>query len=207
MDRPDLDHAGLFGASPNPYLAADRAFNIVGANRAYLHATKRDLAGLVGRWAWDAFPTDPETQRQSMASLKRVLRTGQPDTMALLRFDIPRPEAEGGGFEERYWSIVHAPVLDAAGKVALVLQHPIDVTEATLAEEALRASEAQFRSRLLVFARRQTLQAKPVNAGALILGVEELVRRTVGPAIAVKLRMGDGVWPVPCDPNSWKACC
>ncbi len=129
VDRLDLDHAGLFNASPNPYLVLNHSLIIVGANRAYLDATKRDLADIVGRWAWDAFPTDPETLRQSVASFERVLRTGKPDTMALLRFDIPRPKEEGGGFEERYWSIVHTPVLDAAGEVALVLQHPIDVTE------------------------------------------------------------------------------
>ena len=97
-DRPDLDHAGLFDASPNPYLVLDRALNIVGANRAYLEATKRDLRDIVGRWAWDAFPTDPETLRQSVESFERVLRTRGPDTLALLRFDIAKPEADGGGF-------------------------------------------------------------------------------------------------------------
>ncbi len=46
-----------------------------------------------------------------------------------LRFGVPRPEADGGGFEERYRSIIDSPVLDEAGEVALVRQHPIDVTE------------------------------------------------------------------------------
>ena len=91
MDRPDLDYAGLFDASPNPYLVLDRALHIAGANRAYLAATKRTLDDIVGRWAWDAFPTDLETLRQAIASFERVLRTGEADTMALLRFDITRP--------------------------------------------------------------------------------------------------------------------
>ena len=129
MDRPELDYSGLFDASPNPYLVLDRELNIVGANRAYLQATKRELGDIVGRWAWDAFPTDPETLRQSVASFQRVLRDRKPDIMALLRFDIPRPHAEGGGFETRYWSIIHTPVLDEAGEVSVMLQHPIDVTE------------------------------------------------------------------------------
>ena len=101
MDRPALDYAALFDGSPNPYLVLDRSLNIVGANRAYLNDTKRELADIVGRWAWDAFPTDPETLRQAVASFEKVIRTGQPDTMALLRFDIPRAEADGGGFEKR----------------------------------------------------------------------------------------------------------
>ena len=55
--------------------------------------------------------------------------------------------------------------------------------------------------RLLAFARRQSLQAEPVNPDALIAGMEELVRRTVGPAITVELRRGCGSWAVLCDPN------
>lgn len=138
MDRLKLDFEALFNASPNPYLVLDRKLHIVGANRAYLQSTKRELADIVGRWAWDAFPTDPETLRQSIDSFERVLRTGKPDIMALLRFDVPRPDSEGGGFEERYWSIIHSPVFDAAGDVALVLQHPIDVTELQRLRDAVQ---------------------------------------------------------------------
>ncbi len=124
MDRtrvPEMDFPGLFEASPNPYLVLDRRPHIVGANRAYLAGVKRELSDIVGRWAWDAFPGDAEMVRQVISSLERVIRTKQPDTMALLRFDVPRPEAEGGGFAERYWSITRVPVLDAAGQVSAVL--------------------------------------------------------------------------------------
>ncbi|HYC41989.1 MAG TPA: EAL domain-containing protein [Noviherbaspirillum sp.] len=135
-----LDYRALFDASPNPYLVLDRALHIVGANKAYLASTKRELADLVGRWAWDAFPTDPETLRQAIASFKRAIHSKESDTLALLRFDIPRPESEGGGFEVRYWSIVATPVMNAAGEVELLLQHPIDVTELERLREALRSS-------------------------------------------------------------------
>lgn len=119
----------LFNASPNPYLVLDRKLNIAAANSAYLASTKRTLDDIVGRWAWDAFPTDPVTLEQAVASFERVIRTGEEDTMALLRFDIPRPEEHGGGFETRYWSITHTPVFGSGGEVEYVLQHPIDVTE------------------------------------------------------------------------------
>ena len=123
-----LDHSyrALFDASPNPYLVMDRRLVIVYANRAYLSSTGRQLDDIVERWALDAFPTDPDTERQMVASIERVVASGQPDTLALLRFDIPRDD---GGFEERYWTITHAPVFDEAGELELVLQHPIDVTE------------------------------------------------------------------------------
>jgi signal transduction histidine kinase len=131
----------LYDASPNPYLILDRNLNIASANRAYLASTRRELSEIVGRWAWDAFPTDPKTLEQAIASFQRVIRTGKTDIMALLRFDIPRAAAEGGGFETRYWSITHSPVFGADGEVAYVLQHPIDVTELERLRDEKRAAE------------------------------------------------------------------
>lgn len=57
---------------------------------------------MVSRWAWDASLGDEETVRQAVASFERVIPTKQPNTMAPLRFNIPRPEGKGGGFMERY---------------------------------------------------------------------------------------------------------
>ena len=55
--------------------------------------------------------------------------------------------------------------------------------------------------RLLAFARRQRLEPKPVDADALISGMADLVRRTVGPGITLDLVLHDGKWPVLCDPS------
>jgi len=63
------------------------------------------------------------------------------------------------------------------------------------------ARAAALTSRLLAFARRQALQPKPIAADKLIRGMEELLCRTVGPAVTVELQMCDGAWPVLCDPN------
>jgi PAS domain S-box-containing protein len=137
----ELNYLALFDALPNPYVVLDRRLYIVGANQAFLASTKRTLDDIVGRWAWDAFPTDPETLKQSIASFERVIDTKKPDTMALLRFDVPRPEAEGGGFEKRYWSITHTPILNEAGEVEVVLQNPIDVTELERLRDATGGTE------------------------------------------------------------------
>lgn len=60
---------------------------------------------------------------------------------------------------------------------------------------------AALTHRLLAFSRRQTLDPKPTNTGTLISGMEELIRRTVGPAIGVESVVGGGVWSVLVDPN------
>ncbi len=134
----------LFDASPNPYLVLDRQLNIVTANAAYLAVTGRTLEELVGRWAWDAFPTDAQTERQAIASFRRVLATGQEDTMALQRFDIRRTQDAAGGFAQRWWTVTHTPVFGADGSVEMVLQHPIDVTDVErMREAAAQADDPQ----------------------------------------------------------------
>src|SRR5262249_2066215 len=45
------------------------------------------------------------------------------------KYDIRRPESEGGAFEERYWSPVNTPVLDEGGAVRFIIHRVEDVTE------------------------------------------------------------------------------
>ena len=59
---------------------------------------------------------------------------------------------------------------------------------------------AALTHRLLAFSRRQTLDPKPTDVNELIHGVEELVRRTVGPAIAIEVVGAAGLWPALIDP-------
>ncbi|WP_174296717.1 ATP-binding protein [Sphingomonas bacterium] len=70
----------------------------------------------------------------------------------------------------------------------------------TAAQGAARRAAA-LTHRLLAFSRRQTLDPKPTDVNRLILGMEELVRRTVGPAIALEVVGTAGAWPALVDPN------
>lgn len=55
--------------------------------------------------------------------------------------------------------------------------------------------------RLLAFSRRQTLDPKPTSANRLLNGLEELIRRTVGPVIELDIIGASGLWPTLVDPN------
>lgn len=114
----------------------DRDFRFVATNAAYEAATMRSKAELVGQLLFDLFPNEGESGRRLRASMDRVFSTGESDTLAYLPYDIPRPEALGGGFEQRYWTAVHVPVRDDAGDVAFLLQNPVDVTELVRMREA-----------------------------------------------------------------------
>ena len=55
--------------------------------------------------------------------------------------------------------------------------------------------------RLLAFARRQDLQPRPVDVGALLTGMEELVRRSIGAQINVRVEAPSGLPSAHVDPN------
>jgi PAS domain S-box-containing protein len=63
---------------------------------------------------------------------------------------------------------------------------------------ARRASS--LTQRLLAFSRRQTLDPKPTDVNKLIYGLEDMIRRTVGPAIEVEVVGLAGLWPARVDP-------
>ncbi len=56
-------------------------------------------------------------------------------------------------------------------------------------------------ARLLAFARRQSLQPRPVVPDALIEGMADLFRQTVGVGVAVELDLKGDAWMVQCDPS------
>ena len=60
---------------------------------------------------------------------------------------------------------------------------------------------AALTHRLLAFSRRQTLDPKPTDVNRLIQGIEDLVGRTVGPAITVEVVGATGLWSTMVDGN------
>ena len=69
----------------------------------------------------------------------------------------------------------------------------------TAAQGAARRASA-LTHRLLAFSRRQTLDPKPTDVNRLVAGIEELIRRTVGPAIQLEVVGASGLWPTLVDP-------
>ncbi|EIJ48773.1 multi-sensor hybrid histidine kinase [Herbaspirillum sp. GW103] len=61
------------------------------------------------------------------------------------------------------------------------------------ARSAQRA--ASLTQRLLAFARRQTLAPRATSVNALIGGMEELIRRTIGPSISLEVVTAVALWP------------
>jgi two-component system, cell cycle sensor histidine kinase and response regulator CckA len=130
--RPDFQ--SLFQSAPDLYLALTPDLKIVAVSDAYLRATLTKREEILGRGIFDVFPDNPEDPeatgvRNLRSSMERVLRYKIADTMAVQKYDIRRPETEGGGFEERHWSPVNSPVLGPDRQVLYIIHSVKDVTE------------------------------------------------------------------------------
>jgi signal transduction histidine kinase/ActR/RegA family two-component response regulator len=152
-----VDFRALFEAAPGLYLVLDPELRIVAVSDAYLAATMTRREEIMGRGIFDVFPDNPEDPeatgvRNLSASLDRVLRLKVPDAMAVQKYDIKRPDEDGGGFEERYWSPKNTPVLDESGDLAYVIFRVQDVTEFVRLSEKGSEQEAE------IFLRGQELQ-------------------------------------------------
>ncbi len=69
------------------------------------------------------------------------------------------------------------------------------------AAQASASRAAALTHRLLAFSRRQTLDPKPTDVDRLVAGMEELIRRTMGPAITVEAVVAGGLWITLVDPS------
>ena len=121
-----------FDASAHPYMLLDPApgLRIVDVNNAYAHATLTKRDEVVGRSLFDIFPDNPDDALADgvtnlYASLRTVVKTGQPHAMAVQRYDI---RDLNGKFVERHWQPINSPIQDDNGILIYLLHHVEDVT-------------------------------------------------------------------------------
>ena len=69
-----------------------------------------------------------------------------------------------------------------------------DVERYMAAAQGATRRAAALTHRLLAFSRRQTLDPKPTNVNRLVSGMQELIQRTVGPAIQMEVVGCSGLW-------------
>jgi PAS domain S-box-containing protein len=192
-------------------------------HREDLHATQGALARAIGqvlplfenryrhkdgsyRWiAWTAAPgndmifalgkhmTEEKERAQALKATEELLRQAQ------------KMEAVGqltGGLAHDFNNLL----MGITGNIEL-LQSRVKKNRFTelgrYLNSALEASQraAALTHRLLAFSRRQTLAPKPTDLDRLVEGMEELIRRTVGPSIAMDVIGTKELWPTLVDPH------
>ncbi|TPG48407.1 hybrid sensor histidine kinase/response regulator [Roseomonas nepalensis] len=83
----------------------------------------------------------------------------------------------------------------------LAAGRPEDVGRYVAAATASANRAAALTHRLLAFSRRQPLAPKPVDANELVTSMEELLRRTIGESIRLRIVATEGLWRTLCDPH------
>jgi len=175
---PTPDFRRLFEAAPGCYLVLSPDFTIVGVSDAYLRATLTRRDEIVGRGLFDVFPDNPDDPAATgvanlSASLRRVVAGKRPDAMAVQKYDIRRPEAEGGGFEERHWSPVNTPVLGGDGELAYIIHGVEDVTEQVLLRRQ-QSEQAEAMRELTARSEERLEAATKVVSDRLVSAVESI---------------------------------
>lgn len=128
------DFRTLFESVPGLYLVLMPDFTIVAVSDAYLRATMTKREEILGRTIFDVFPDNPNDPsatgvRNLKASLESVLQNRVADTMGVQKYDIRRPESEGGGFEQKYWTPINSPIFGENEEIACIIHRAEDVTE------------------------------------------------------------------------------
>lgn len=146
-----LDFRAVFSALPGLYLILSPKLVIEAASDAYLAATKTVRSTVVGRGYFEVFPDNPDDpnasgSRNLRASLERVREQRVTDVMAYQKYDMRRPDAEGGGFEEKYWNSVNSPVLSADRELLYIIHEVEDVTDVVQLEHQVTDANQFLRS-------------------------------------------------------------
>ncbi|WP_329033910.1 SpoIIE family protein phosphatase [Streptomyces sp. NBC_00178] len=190
MKHSGIDYEAVFQALPAAAALLTTELVYADVNEAYLRASGRARGQIVGRYMFDVFPDNPNDPaatgtRNLQASLLRVAATGERDAMALQRYDVEDPDRPGR-WEERYWSPVNAPVVDADGRVVLVLHRVEEVTE------LLRARGGRFGGD-----RTRTLEAELYTRARELQEVNERLRRAHAREREVALSLQSAMLPAP----------
>lgn len=171
-----IDFRALFEAAPGLYLvlASDLPkFTIVAVTNAYLQATMTQREEIVGRGIFEVFPDNPSDLTANgvqnlRSSLEVVIQSQASDVMPFQKYDIPRPNSQGGGFEERYWSPVNSPVLGANQEVAYIIHRVEDVTEFVQLQQ--QRNEQHWENQALKHTEAALREAHMLLESALVAG-------------------------------------
>lgn len=129
------DFRAIFEAAPVSYIVVDTEWRIVAVTDSYCADSMRVRDELLGQNILEAFPDNPDDPDASgtknfRASLERVVASKETEYMPIQRYDLQLPAEEGGGWDERYWRPLNAPVVGADGSVAYVIHGVDNVTAA-----------------------------------------------------------------------------
>ncbi|MET3936984.1 PAS domain-containing protein [Arthrobacter sp. OAP107] len=135
MESLSPDFQTIFEQAPVNYVVVDDEWRIVAATNGYLAMAMRTREGLIGQNILEAFPDNPDDpEAKGTEALRSGIEQAKETRKAewlpgAVRYPIARPEDQGGGYEERWFRALNAPVFDGDGNVVYVIHGNEDVTD------------------------------------------------------------------------------
>ena len=120
-----------------PLVFLDPDFNFIRVNEAYAKSCGRDASEFSGHNHFEFYP-----DKENETIFKKVVQTKMPYHAVAKPFVFP----DHPGWGVTYWDWVLFPALDKKGNVAFLVFSLQEVTERTLAEQAIYESEKKYRS-------------------------------------------------------------
>ncbi|SDW73999.1 ATP-binding protein [Flavobacterium degerlachei] len=128
------DYIDFFKQSPSLSIVLDTNFNVVAATDNFLQVTMTKRENITDKNIFDVFPENPNEETSYSISnlrmsLNSVLLKKKTDTIDIIKYDIQKPESEGGGFERRYWKAINSPILDSNNNINYIMLLVEDITK------------------------------------------------------------------------------
>ena len=168
------------------------------------------IASADGSWRWIAWTLSPEPGGEGLTGVGRDITADKEAAEARGRLEeqlrqSQKMEAVGqltGGLAHDFNNL-----LTGIGGSLELLQARIaqgrtrDVDRYVTAAQGAARRAAALTHRLLAFSRQQTLDPRPTDVNRLVVGMEELIRRTMGPGMTVEVVTAGGLWNSLVDPG------
>jgi PAS domain S-box-containing protein len=170
---PAIDFSRVFDSAPGLFmlLQPDPRFTVLAVSDLYLHATFSRREDIVGRSLFEVFTDQSDADRAVVvasvrALLEHVVATKTRAATSIQRYDVRRPQSEGGDLEERHWKPRISPVLGDDGELLYIVYRVDDATELV----RLKRKEQEERAMLAeANARFQAIYDQGLFAGHLDL--------------------------------------
>jgi PAS domain S-box-containing protein len=218
----EAEARGLFSVTHRTFRAADGTWRWFQSRATPV----RDAEGHILEWFGTSTDIDDQVRaREVLARGQEELEAQVAERTAELQNALASLQTEMAQREQAEAALRQAQKMDAVGQLTGGIAHDfnnllqviavsLDMARRRIADGRITEVQrfldpsrqavdraAGLTRRLLAFARRQRLEPKQVDPDALVAGMADLIRRTVGPAVRLELRLRDGKARVLCDPG------
>ena len=109
-------------------------FTVVAVTDEFAAFGGTSIENMIGNSIFKYFPDNPDAPNVSddiRASFLASIQSRKRNELAAQRYDIAN---EDGTFREMYWTVIHTPILDAAGEISFIIHTAVDVTDRILSK-------------------------------------------------------------------------